>query len=167
VTVGKLKELLKTDKSSVIVLVKDNEEMKKKIEAAEATAMKEKEALRKEREEAEDIIAQNIELRGRLETAEVARATAKEVRKIAEGLASASATRVTQMAFDLGKCMAVAKEVLDSMLVKARAAESMALPEADTNAFAEWLRAAVGLMGPVVDNVSYFDAFGGALGMVR
>ena len=129
--------------------------------------MKQKEALRKEREEAQDTIGKNIELRRRLETAEVARATAEEVRKIAEGRASASATRVTQMAFDLGKCMVVAKEVLDSVLVKARAAESMALPEADANAFVEWLRAVEALMGLVVDNVSDFGAFGGALGMVR
>ena len=96
--------------------------------------MKQKEALRKEREEAEDIIGQNIELRRRLETAEVAWATAEEVRKIAEGRASASATRVTQMAFDLGKCMVVVKKVLDSLLVKAGVAESMALAEADANA---------------------------------
>jgi hypothetical protein len=43
----------------------------------------------------------------------------------------------------------------------------MALSEVDANAFTEWLRVAVGLMGPVVDNVSDFGAFGGALGMVR
>lgn len=94
-------------------------------------------------------------------------AASKKARKVAEGKAAASATQVVKLSNGPAACMTTAKEVLDSVLHKAWAISSEALPEASEPAFVEWLKTEVWLVLPMIDNVSDFGALGTALGVAR